>query len=65
MSIKALAVFSGGLDSILAVRLVQEQGVDVAGLTFTTPFLTRKRPGRLQSISGCLSRWKTSRANIC
>ena len=38
MSIKALALFSGGLDSILAVRLVQEQGIEVAGLTFTTPF---------------------------
>ena len=38
MSIKALALFSGGLDSILAARLVQEQGVDVTGLTFTTPF---------------------------
>jgi len=38
MSIKAIALFSGGLDSILAVRLVQQQGIDVAGLTFTTPF---------------------------
>ncbi|MDD3249324.1 MAG: tRNA 4-thiouridine(8) synthase ThiI [Smithellaceae bacterium] len=38
MSIKAIALFSGGLDSILAVRLVREQGVDIAGLTFTTPF---------------------------
>jgi tRNA U34 2-thiouridine synthase MnmA/TrmU len=43
MSIKALAVFSGGLDSILAVRLVQEQGVDVAGLTFTTPFFNAQK----------------------
>lgn len=38
MSIKAIALFSGGLDSILAVRLVQQQGIDIAGLTFTTPF---------------------------
>lgn len=38
MSIKTIALFSGGLDSILAVRLIQEQGVDIAGLSFTTPF---------------------------
>lgn len=29
---------SGGLDSMLAVRLLQEQGVDVMGVTFVTPF---------------------------
>ncbi len=40
MSIKAIALFSGGLDSILAVRLIQQQSVEVTGLTFTTPFFT-------------------------
>jgi len=35
---KGIALFSGGLDSILAVRLIQDQGIDVVGLTFTTPF---------------------------
>lgn len=34
----ALALFSGGLDSILAARLVQEQGIDVLGLHFVSPF---------------------------
>ena len=29
---------SGGLDSILAVKLVQKQNIDICGLTFTTPF---------------------------
>jgi len=38
MSIKTIALFSGGLDSILAVRLVQQQEIEVTGLTFTTPF---------------------------
>jgi hypothetical protein len=38
--VKAVALFSGGLDSILAVKLIQEQNVDVAGLTFTTPFFS-------------------------
>lgn len=35
---KAIALFSGGLDSILAVKLIQKQNIDVTGLTFTTPF---------------------------
>ena len=36
--IKALALFSGGLDSILACRMVMAQGVEVIGVTFVTPF---------------------------
>jgi tRNA-specific 2-thiouridylase len=36
--IKALALFSGGLDSILAARLVLEQGVEVEAIQFVTPF---------------------------
>ncbi len=40
MAVKAVALFSGGLDSQLAVLLVQEQGVEVVGITFSTPFFT-------------------------
>ncbi|PID75806.1 MAG: thiamine biosynthesis protein [Deltaproteobacteria bacterium] len=36
--VKALALFSGGLDSILAARLVADQGVEVVALQFVTPF---------------------------
>jgi len=36
--IKALSLFSGGLDSILATRLVMEQGVAVEAIQFVTPF---------------------------
>lgn len=36
--IKALALFSGGLDSILAVKLMLEQGIDVLALNFVSPF---------------------------
>ena len=36
--IKALSLFSGGLDSILATRLVMEQGVEVEAIQFVTPF---------------------------
>ncbi len=41
--VKCLALFSGGLDSILAVKVVQEQGIEVLGLTFTTPFFGAKK----------------------
>lgn len=34
----ALALLSGGLDSILAVRTLMDQGLRVLGLHFTTPF---------------------------
>ncbi len=34
----ALALLSGGLDSILAVKLIQDQGLTVLGLHFTSPF---------------------------
>lgn len=38
MEVKALALFSGGLDSILACRVIAEQGITVVGLKFVTPF---------------------------
>lgn len=34
----AIALFSGGLDSILSCRVVQEQGVRVLAVRFVTPF---------------------------
>ncbi len=34
----ALALFSGGLDSILACRVIQEQGIEVKALKFVSPF---------------------------
>jgi tRNA-specific 2-thiouridylase len=36
--IHALSVMSGGLDSILATRVVMDQGVDVTAIHFVTPF---------------------------
>ena len=35
---RALALVSGGLDSVLAARLIMEQGLDVLGVSFTSPF---------------------------
>jgi tRNA-uridine 2-sulfurtransferase len=37
-TIRALSVISGGLDSILATRIVMDQGVDVTAIHFVTPF---------------------------
>ena len=36
--VKAIGLFSGGLDSMLAVRLLQAQDIDVIGYAFATPF---------------------------
>jgi len=41
---KALCVFSGGLDSMLAASLIGAQGIDVLALFFETPFFSSKRP---------------------
>lgn len=40
MGVKAVCLLSGGLDSILACRLILEQGVQVFGLNFVSPFCT-------------------------
>ncbi|MHB8173917.1 MAG: 7-cyano-7-deazaguanine synthase [Nitrospirota bacterium] len=45
MTIKAFSLFSGGLDSLLAARVVMEQGVEVTALHFITPFFGYKSKG--------------------
>jgi len=40
---KALGLLSGGLDSILAVKVIQEQGIDVTAISFETPFFGPER----------------------
>ncbi|MEA2113307.1 MAG: tRNA 4-thiouridine(8) synthase ThiI [Patescibacteria group bacterium] len=40
--IKCLALLSGGLDSILAVKILQKQGVEVTGLCFVSYFFNSK-----------------------
>jgi tRNA-specific 2-thiouridylase len=40
--VKALAMFSGGLDSILAIKLVQQQGIEVEALNFSGFFCSCK-----------------------
>ncbi len=36
--LRALALFSGGLDSLLAIKVIQEQGIEVIALNFDTGF---------------------------
>ncbi len=38
MGRKAIALFSGGLDSTLAIKVIQLQGVEVHAIHFTSPF---------------------------
>jgi|GEM_PF-4123980 len=40
--VKALALFSGGLDSSLAIKVIQEQGIAVEAITFLTPFYSAR-----------------------
>jgi len=52
---KAVLLFSGGLDSILALKLLEEQGVDVLPLHLTTPFVGNPSKGfsnRMEALFG-------------
>ena len=39
---RALAMISGGLDSILAAKLIKEQGIDVIGICFRSYFFSEE-----------------------
>lgn len=45
--VKAVGLFSGGLDSLLAQRLIQNQGIDVHTISFVSAFFGN--PARLQA----------------
>jgi tRNA-uridine 2-sulfurtransferase len=55
MNRKALSLISGGLDSVLATRLIMDQGIEVVALHFTSPLTTPGRRGysddrRIQAV---------------
>ncbi len=43
-NIRAVGLVSGGLDSILAVRLIMDQGIEVIGLHMVSPFTVEAGP---------------------
>ncbi len=47
-AVTCLALFSGGLDSILACRMLMAQGIQVIGLKYITPFFDQKLLARQQ-----------------
>jgi tRNA U34 2-thiouridine synthase MnmA/TrmU len=52
--IKALALFSGGLDSILACRVIMNQGIEVKALHFITPFFGYNKKGREKEVGNLI-----------
>lgn len=46
MKVRGLGLMSGGLDSMLAVRVLLDQEIEVTGMTFQTPFFGPKRAQR-------------------
>ena len=51
-SYTTLALFSGGLDSILAVKIVQQQGIKVIPICFTSPFFDCKKAEKSAKMLG-------------
>jgi tRNA-specific 2-thiouridylase len=49
MKKKAIVLLSGGLDSILAAKLLLDQGIEVVGLYFMTPFNTSQSDSDAQA----------------
>ncbi len=51
MQRRALALFSGGLDSILAAKIIQNQGIDILAINFTSPFFGSSRENSTDSTA--------------
>ena len=52
MIIKGISLISGGLDSILATKIILEQGIKVLGITFETPFFNAQKAQRATDLIG-------------
>jgi len=50
--VRALALFSGGLDSLLATAVVVRQGVEVIALHFVTGFAPKRRGEEQRALAG-------------
>lgn len=51
---RALALFSGGLDSALAIKVIKDQGIDVIALNFVSHFFG----GKMKKLKKWLSNWE-------
>lgn len=47
--IKAVCLFSGGLDSVLAAKIVQNENIDVFALMISTPFYERSKTAKISA----------------
>lgn len=47
--VKAISLFSGGLDSILATELIRRQGIEVIAFNVKTPFGIPKKDGKTEA----------------
>lgn len=50
--VRALGLCSGGLDSILSGLVLREQGIDVAWVTFETPFFNAVKARKASTMTG-------------
>ena len=50
--VKAVSLFSGGLDSILATELIRRQGIEVVAFNVKTPFGIPKKDGTTEATQG-------------
>ena len=50
--VRALGLCSGGLDSILSGLVLREQGIDVAWVTFETPFFNAAKARKASKMTG-------------
>ena len=50
--VRALGLCSGGLDSMLAGLVLRDQGIDVAWVTFETPFFNAAKARKASKITG-------------
>lgn len=52
LSVRALGLCSGGLDSILSALVLRRQGIDVTWISFETPFFNAAKARRAAEIQG-------------
>lgn len=51
MSVKGVGLISGGLDSMLAAKMLQNQGIEVIGVSFQTGFTTDQKWRQIKAAS--------------